>query len=156
MWAQVPTLIYKPQYSLCSHDRVFRNTSEPSRTPSEYTLHPSTSLRTKVHVILQVGGGISREQISNFIINSCLTFEALTLSLVRRVTTRFMCPLVAFMHTVNPHMSKMESTPNSRATSAHVSRLDRTLKDLQRKVKEHEEALKKVSRCQFCKGISWH
>ncbi|KFX88938.1 hypothetical protein V490_07304 [Pseudogymnoascus sp. VKM F-3557] len=41
-------------------------------------------------------------------------------------------------------MSKMESTANSRATSAHAARLDQTLKDLQRKVKEQEEALTKL------------
>ncbi|KFZ09303.1 hypothetical protein V501_05617 [Pseudogymnoascus sp. VKM F-4519 (FW-2642)] len=41
-------------------------------------------------------------------------------------------------------MTEMESIPNSRATSAHVARLDRTLKDLQKKVKEQEEALKKL------------
>ncbi|OAF57580.1 hypothetical protein VC83_04859 [Pseudogymnoascus destructans] len=38
----------------------------------------------------------------------------------------------------------MESIPNSRATSAHVARLDRTLKDLQRKLEEQEEVLKKL------------
>ncbi|KFY39562.1 hypothetical protein V494_03923 [Pseudogymnoascus sp. VKM F-4513 (FW-928)] len=38
----------------------------------------------------------------------------------------------------------MENTTSSRATSAHVARLDRTLKDLQGRVKEQEEALKKL------------
>jgi hypothetical protein len=36
--------------------------------------------------------------------------------------------------------------PNvSRATSAHLARLERTLQDLQDRVKEQEEALEKVS-----------
>lgn len=83
----------------------------------------------------------------NFIINVCLTFEALKLSLARRVTTRLCVPWWLSC-TANPHMTEMESIPNSRTTSAHVARLDRTLKDLQRKVKEQEEALKKVSWCQ--------
>ncbi|KFY30288.1 hypothetical protein V493_02013 [Pseudogymnoascus sp. VKM F-4281 (FW-2241)] len=38
----------------------------------------------------------------------------------------------------------MESISDSRVTSAHVARLDRTLKDLQRRVKEQEEALEKL------------
>lgn len=38
----------------------------------------------------------------------------------------------------------MESMPVARATTAHVVRLDQTLKDLQKKVKEQEGALEKV------------
>lgn len=38
----------------------------------------------------------------------------------------------------------MENAPLSRANSAHAARLDRTLKDLRKRVEEQEEALEKV------------
>lgn len=74
-------------------------------------------------------------------------------SVLTRSDALYVC-LGGFYAQKNPHISKMDSTSNSRATSTHVARLDRTLKDLQRQVKKQEETLKKVSSCQFCKAIS--
>jgi len=43
----------------------------------------------------------------------------------------------------------MENALLSRANSAHAARLDRTLKDLQKRVKEQEEALEKAFQQRF-------